>query len=219
MTEQVGLSCRIMAQWTAGAASRWRLPIPHALLLALVSAPGLPGCVTTTIIPPPAPADPVNVFVLDHGRTTSLAIAASDGGILRYAFGDWNYYALRKNDSLHGLAALLWPTQAGLGRSELEGPATLDSVRRQMPGLEAIHPVRVERALALPFERKMEALFYSRRETRVDNDVYRLSFVHHPRPYTVLWNSNHAVASWLRELGCQTRGWPARASWRVAPAR
>jgi hypothetical protein len=193
----------------------WRLRMPHALLIALASAPGLAGCATTIVVPPPAPADPVDVYVIDHGRTTSLAIAASDGGMLRYAYGDWDYYALGRNDFWHGVAALLWPTQAGLGRGVLEGPLTPDSVRRQLTAIEAIHALRVERTLSLAFERRMDALFDSRRGTRVDNAAYRLSFVHHPRPYTYFWNSNHAVASWLRELGCRTQGWPARASWRV----
>jgi hypothetical protein len=183
-----------------------RSRLPHALLFTLVAASGLPGCATTSIVPPPVPADPIEVFVLDHGRTTSLAIAASDGGMLRYAYGDWDYYALGRNDFLHGVAAVLWPTQAGLGRGVLEGPPTEASLRRQLTGLEAIHALRVERALGREFERRMEALFDSRRETRVDNHLYKLSFVHHPRPYTYFWNSNHAVASWLRELGCVTRG-------------
>ncbi|MGH8131352.1 MAG: hypothetical protein ACRES3_10915 [Steroidobacteraceae bacterium] len=202
-----------------GAAHLSRVRAWLGLLLVQTLAFWLPGCATVTIIPPALPADPVNVFVLDHGRTTSLAIAASGGGLLRYAYGDWNYYALGKNDLWHGIAALFWPTQSGLGRGELEGPATVQSVQNQMPWLEAAHSVRVERALALAFEWKMEALFDSLRDTQVDNSLYRLSFVHYPRPYTVLWNSNHAVAAWLHELGCETRGWPLRASWRLAPAQ
>jgi hypothetical protein len=47
---------------------------------------------------------------------------------------------------------------------------------------------------------------------------YHGKIVHHPRAYTAFWNSNHAVASWLRELGITTRGPSFGANWRVATA-
>jgi hypothetical protein len=62
----------------------------------------------------------------------------------------------------------------------------------------------------------MEALYDSGRDTEVSNPDTGMSFVHHPHAYTVLWNSNHAVASWLRELGSTTRGASFGAKWRVS---
>ncbi|MGH8287112.1 MAG: hypothetical protein ACRETT_15295, partial [Steroidobacteraceae bacterium] len=97
-----------------------------ALVCGLV--PGLAGC-TTTIGAPVHPADPVEVFIIDQGRTASLVIPASSGGMLRYAYGDWRWYALRETGLFRGAAALLWPTQGALGRAELGGPPTLATVR------------------------------------------------------------------------------------------
>ena len=174
----------------------------------------LGGCVTT-IIPPAEPLQPTAVFVVDHGRTASLVIPRADGSMLRYAYGDWNYYALGKTDLAHGIAALLWPTQGALGRAELEGPVTLPSVRRQVSSIEYVHPVSVAEARVRAFEQDMEELYRSALDTQVHNTAYGLSFVHHPKPYTYFGNSNHAVAEWLRTLGCTTRGLAFHSRWRV----
>lgn len=174
----------------------------------------LAGC-ATTVIPPERSADPVEVYVVDHGSTSSLIIPASGGGMLRYAYGDWNYYALGRKELRYGIAALFWPTQSGLGRAELRGDAGEPTVRAQAFSIESLHSVPVERARVREFEQRMEALFDERRDTEVENPLTGLSFVHHPRDYTYLWNSNHAVASWLRELGCGTLGPSSRARWRV----
>lgn len=107
------------------------------------------------------------------------------------------------------------PVERG-ARGSLHGPATLESVQEQIRSIESIHTVRVEHSRVLGFERIMEALYDSRRDTEVENRLYGMNFVHHPRPYTYYWNSNHAAASWLRELGCQTQGLSFRASWQVA---
>jgi hypothetical protein len=168
----------------------------------------LSGCVTT-LIPPKSPVDPVDVFIVDHGRTTSLVIPSSDGGALRYAYGDWNWYALGRTDLYHGIAALLWPTRSALGRAELRSATTAAEISSRF------HVVQINRERVRTFEKSMELLYAAGREQEVENPAVGLSFVPHPRPYTYFWNSNHAVASWLRELGCRTRGASFHASWRV----
>jgi hypothetical protein len=176
----------------------------------------LSGC-ATTIIPPQVPGDAVEVFVVDHGRTTSLVVP-TNGGMLRFAYGDWRYYALGRKDLYHGIAALLWPTQGALGRAAFSGAQTALTIRENSPGIESLHAVRVDSARVSAFERSMAVLYEAGREHEVENKSSRLNFVPHPRRYTYLWNSNHAVASWLRELGCETRGASFHASWRVVAA-
>jgi hypothetical protein len=203
---------RLARTYAIRIAFRSLMVLPVVLFCAL----GLQAC-TTLITPRSAPSDPVNVFIVDHGRTSSLVVPAPDGDLLRYAYGDWNWYALGRTTIWRGIAALLWPTQSGLGRGDLKGPGTIARVRQQIPFAEHIYSLPVERADLLTFERKMETLYDSRRDTEVSNPSVGLSFVHHPRPYTYFWNSNHAVASWARELGCTTRGLSFGANWQVAP--
>lgn len=186
-------------------------PLAAVSLLAWVLASW-----TTIITPQAVLSDPVEVFVVDHGRTTSLVVPASNGKLLRYAYGDWDWYALGKHSFWHAVSALLWPTRGALGRGLLDGPATIENIGPQVPAPEEIHAVRVERARLLAFETRMEAFYGSDREAAVANPEVGLSFVHHPHAYTVFWNSNHAVASWLRELGSTTRGFSFGANWRVS---
>ncbi|MGQ0833360.1 MAG: hypothetical protein ACT4O5_00310 [Gammaproteobacteria bacterium] len=177
-------------------------------------ATGLGGC-TTTILAPADPVDPVEVFIIDHGRTASLVIPSSSGGMLRYAYGEWRWYALRETGPLRALSILFWPKESALGRGGLAGPPTFANVSAQVAGAERVHPVRVERERVRAFEQKIEALYRSRLDTEVETPTMGLRFVHHPRRYTYFHNSNHVVAAWLRELGCRTRGRPFHSSWRV----
>jgi hypothetical protein len=192
-----------------------RLTFPPYLAVGLLVLGTLSACVTT-VIPPKSPVDPVEVFIVDHGRTTSLVIPSSEGEALRYAYGDWNWYALGHKDVYHGIAALLWPTGSGLGRADLRG-STAAEISTQVHVVEALHVVQVDRERVRAFEKNMEGLYDTGREREVENREADLSFVPHPRPYSYFWNSNHAVASWLRELGCHTRGASFRARWRVIP--
>jgi hypothetical protein len=179
-----------------------------AMLLALA------GC-STTIVPPAQVDAPVTVYVVDKGRTPSLVVPGSDGELVRYTYGEWRWYALNETGVLRGIAALLWPTQGALGRAELPGPASRVTVERHLPGAVEILPVTVEQARAREFASQMEALYGAAIDTEVHAPHVRLHFVHHPRRYTWFWNSNHAVASWLRELGCETRGLSFRSQWSV----
>lgn len=173
---------------------------------------------TTTIQPPAAPSDPVEVYLLDHGRTPSLVLP-DDGAMLRYAYGDWRWYALEQKTSGGGAAALLWPTRGALGREAIPGPAGEAAVRAgvEVP-IEALHPILVGAAEVAALAARLDRLFESEIDTLVEAPGSGLSFVHHPAPYTFLHSSNRAVAGWLRELGCRVRGTALWSSWRVAPA-
>jgi hypothetical protein len=197
---------------TAGRAergTRWRAAV-GLLVLLLIGASG--GC-GTTIIPPPQLYDPVTVYVVDKGRTPSLVVPDHAGTLIRYTYGEWRWYALNETGPLRGLAALLWPTQGALGRAVLEGEPTLGTVQRHLPGALEILPVRVEQALVGAFAERMAQQYEQARHTEVYAPHVRLHFVHHPRRYTWFRNSNHAVASWLREIGCETRGLSYRSRW------
>jgi hypothetical protein len=63
---------------------------------------------------------------------------------------------------------------------------------------------------------ELERTFADHTDTALFNDAYHLTFVHHPRSYTYFYNSNHMVADWLRELGCQVRGPAYHSRWNVA---
>lgn len=136
--------------------------------------------------------------------------------MIRYAYGDWNWYALGRTNLLRGIAALFWPTQGTLGRAELAGPVSIENVRqRVVVEIEHLYPLYVERADVDHLRTRLDQIYYENQATEVVNPAQGLHFVHHPRRYTYFWNSNHAVASWLGELGCEIHGPAFDSRWEV----
>lgn len=177
------------------------------------------GCIifrATKIQPPPAPADPVTVFLLDHGRTSSLVLPTPDGAMLRYVYGDWKWYALREKGFFSAVRAIFCPSQAGLGRHRYPGPCDLATVNRLL-GWETdhIYPITVSRARVLALEDELDRQFRENISTCVVNTEYQLEFVQHPSKYYMFHDSNYMIARWLTELGCQVRGPKVYANWKM----
>lgn len=194
-----GIRGRRRALRAAGSVGLLLVSFPLLPLFAFWVASHLP-----TTVRPPAVADaPALVAVIDYGDHSSLVLPA-DGHSVEFSFGDWNYYALNKQDAWTGVAAVTWPTPGTLGRRDLPGPH--DPAR-----LERL--VRCEQVLAVPVSRdraarllaKLEERFQAGGATALWNPTYGLTFVQDPESYVSCNNCNHAVASWLRELGCEVR--------------
>lgn len=89
--------------------------------MMLIVAWSLAGC-AATIVPPSVVAEPAKVGVLDHGRHASLIVEVpGTPAMIRYSYGDWQWYALQKTGVTEATSAVLGPTQAALGRRELVG--------------------------------------------------------------------------------------------------
>jgi hypothetical protein len=192
----------------------FRRPGSGAVLPLLLAIMLLTGCGTTIVIPPDALESPVPVFLLDHGRHTSLVLSAPDGSMSRYAYGDWRFYAERETGLRHAIAAILWPTESALGRRHLPGPPTeaavLDQVRVHV---QEIHSFAAEGTRVASLRGRLDALFETG-EVRETPEV-NLSFVAYPHPYSLRHNSNAVIADWLTELGAQVGRRPIWAGWRV----
>lgn len=191
----------------------------HAAQLALaVALPlWLAGC-TTAIYPPQDVADPAQVGVLDHGRHASLIVEASDGSMLRYAYGDWDWYALRRTGPVEASAALLWSSEAALGRRRLPGPFSPATVGRQVkpPFEDAVYLVVSARDVQGLIDR-LDRIYRQNSSMRVYNEAYDLVFVPHPDGYTFTQNSNGMVADWLEQMGCRVEGPALFSRWELGP--
>ncbi|HSO99841.1 MAG TPA: hypothetical protein VLN90_00105 [Thioalkalivibrio sp.] len=174
----------------------------------------LSACGTTGVIPPKTPQEPVPVFLLDHGRHTSLVLPAPDGTMTRYVYGDWRYYAERRTGLGYAIAAISWPTQSALGRRHLPGPPTEAAVRVQVRVYaQEIHAFPAEAARVAALRGRLNAYFETG-EVRETPEV-DLSFVAYPHPYSLRNNSNAVIADWLTELGAEVSRRPVWAGWRV----
>ena len=168
------------------------------------------------IVPQARLVDPVPVFVLNHGRHSSLVLPSAGGGLVRYSYGDWKYYALREQGARETTGAVLWPTAAAFGRRELVGrPVEADVRRAVVAGAEEIFEIPVERHAVIELQSELEALFAANLDGLVQNRAYDLDFVPHPERYHMFRNSNHMVARWLRRMGCRVSGPTLLSRWKV----
>jgi hypothetical protein len=193
--------------------STWRRP---ARALVAASTLWLLGC-AATIYPPQRVAEPVQVGVLDHGHHASLIVQIPDG-MLRYSYGDWNWYALRQTGPTEGTSAVLWPTQAALGRKELPGPFSPIAVVREVhvPIEDAIYLTVDAHAVGRLVDR-LERIHRENSAAHVYNEAYDLVFAPHPEPYSIAHNSNRVVADWLEQLGCRVEGTALFSVWKRGP--
>src|SRR5687768_14257878 len=94
--------------------------------VAALAASGIvAACAATYVVAPPPLAPAIArapVAVLDHGRHSSLVIGLPDGRMVRYAYGDWRWYAEGKTGAAEGYAALFRETPSALGRRVMAGP-------------------------------------------------------------------------------------------------
>jgi hypothetical protein len=179
---------------------------------------GLLGGCATRITPPAQLEDPAKVFLLDHGRHTSLVVSTPDGSLVRYAYGDWRYYAERQTGFGSALAALLWSTPGALGRRALPGPPMAAAVREQVPlAIEELFEFEVERSRVEQLRAALDAVFQAA-ERELETPETFLTFVPYPRDYNLRHNSNSMIAAWLEQLGCEVSGMTIQARWRIEAA-
>ena len=181
--------------------------------------PLLSACVTT-VRPPPVSANARPVFLLVSGNHANLVLTAQDGQLVRYSYGEWEWYAEDNTGLWRGIAALFWPTRATLGRRELSGAPADENVRRQIPWvIDAFHRIEVPGESVDTLKSELDGLFVAARPTLKYRADYDLELVTHPQPYSLFNHSNSMVAQWLRELGCEVRGAHLLTRWKVlAPA-
>lgn len=187
----------------------------HRTLLAAVLAL-LGGC-TNVVTPPETPSAPTEVLLLDHGHHASLVLPGG-GEVVRYAYGDWRWFALGDRRFRNVTAALVRKSPAGLGREVLPQntePKRMERLLR-VP-LEESFALRVAEERADSLARSLDEIFRRGVETVVVNPGNGLTFVRHPEAYTLGHNSNHEVAEWLRALGCEVDVGTPLSRWRIAP--
>jgi len=190
--------------------SRW-----HAITAASVAL-FLSGCVTTVLTPPENPDNPRTVVLIDHGRHSSLVISTDGGELVRYAYGDWRYYADQDTSIASGAAALFWPTPATLARGELDGPADVDTLRGQLRvGVQEIYVFEVAGVDADRVAHYLDELHLDGVADHTYVSAYDMTFAPHPTPYTWFNNSASILAGWVEELGVAVEGPRLFASWRV----
>lgn len=185
-----------------------------AALLVLVAA-SVFGC-TSTITPPPAPAQPVTVFLLREALHAGVVFPplAPGGDYVEFGYGDWSWFALGHDAWYHVFATVLWPTQGALGRRPF---AARDAAALPRAAWWAdVTPLQVEAELAKRLHERLQQQFDAGVAAVVQRRDLGFSFVPWDRSYWFVDNCADVAAEWFTELGCSV-GWaPVRGGLQVA---
>jgi hypothetical protein len=177
------------------------------------------ACAATYVVAPPPlelTAAQAPIAVLDHGRHSTLVIGLPDGRMVRYAYGDWRWYAEGRTGAAEGYAALFRETPGALGRRELAGPLTAETLRRQVRvGIEDMLLLDVDAVAAHRLVRKLDGIAEAGRDRMLTNQDVDLDFFPYPVPYTAAHSSNRVLAGWLREMGAEVEGDGLIADWKL----
>ena len=180
------------------------------LLAALVV---LPGC-AWTVRAPSIVADPVPVWITEYGKHCRVALPAADSTFTEYGFGEWHYYALEERDWLSTLRAGAGFGSGAFSRRTLR-PAAEGTLGPRQTGVTRSARLTVERTEADRLRRELDARWARNRDDIRIRQADAVPVSRDPARYHLFENSNHATANWLRQLGCQVRGFPLMANFRV----
>lgn len=167
----------------------------------------------TVIVPPARPVAPVIVYVVKYGIHSRLVLPDRQRGLIQYAYGDWNYFALSQQDWNDALAALLIPTPGTLGRRQFINFDQLRGTFRQPD--DAILSFAVAGAKVKQLLKSLNHRYYRHIQTQIENPQNRLTLVQDDHNYTLLHNSNHQLVMWLEDLECQVHGFVTFARFQV----
>jgi hypothetical protein len=187
-------------------------PLKALCLFALLLS--LSGC-AARLTPPAPPQEPRAVWLLEHGRHSTLLLTAGDDALHRYAYADWAWYVEGERGAGSAVDALLRRSQAALGHARLAPGAAPGDVG---VGVERAIAFDVEAAAVDALLQGLADLFDAAAADALFSASHNLHFVPHPQPYRFGYNSNHMVADWLRALGVGVSGNPAIGRWRLAGA-
>jgi hypothetical protein len=184
-----------------------------ALVLLVIALFVLSWGTTATVTPPAAPEHPVTALLIADERHRGVLLPSPDGGFVEFGFGDWDYYALGRTDWYRLPHTVLWPTSGTLSRRAVAAgdPA---AVRAALPWAE-FQELLVARAAAGRLLGMLERDYAARRHEEQSRPAWNMTFVPWSRSYWFLDNCNHAVADWLRDLGCEVSWVPLLLDLRV----
>jgi Protein of unknown function (DUF2459) len=183
----------------------------------------LGGC-SAVIVPPPrttpapggvsARGDMLPVAVADYGYHSTLILPRADGGLVEYAYGDWDYFGQSHKSFANAVHALFASEQATLGRRVLEMEPTQSGLE-QATGANQILRFAAPREKVEELERELDRRFSARLDSIIYSPVHQLYFVKDDEPYGVGHNCNHFTAQWLKRLGCKVEGVVLGSSFRL----
>lgn len=178
-----------------------------------IAAAWLAGC-RATVVPPLDPPDPVAVFLTDYGRHSSILIPTDNGTLVEWAFGDFDFFARERWRWWDIIRVVIYSPRSTLGCRYLWLPSDVAVLQRELR-LPRVQKLVVSGPRAAKLLATLQERFDAHLDTLIYGPTTELWFVEDPDSYTICTNCNNKTAVWLRELGCEVRGWPLTSGFRV----
>lgn len=175
------------------------------------------GC-SSFIEPPVVDDEPTEtVWVGFESLHRGLWMPAANEGFVEYGFGDWAWYAERKEGALDTIPTLLWPTEGTIARRVGPGP-DIEAVKEEYPSIR-FEALEVPRSKMLALRERLDRTWAERgaiegAET-VFNERRSMNYRRIPERYTMVHSCVDAVCVWLEELGATVTFTPIRTGLRV----
>lgn len=162
------------------------------------------GC-ATHVKPPVDVQTPATVYIADYGLHSSLLLPDATQGLVEFAFGDWEWFALNHDQWYDALRIAIFPGRGTLGTRALPAVTTGDELPQWLGPVQA-HALVVEKERAGKLLQRLQAEYARGVDEAVLNSQTSLWCAPTTGKYRPLKNCNAAVAGWLEELGCRVHG-------------
>jgi hypothetical protein len=192
-----------------GKADKWKIVLAAFAVALLVL---IPGC-TTYVIPPKAPINPTTVWIIEYGYHSSLALP-EDAGAVEYAYGEWKWFALNKDQRWRVFPVLFFPSQGTLGWRRLSHPPPQSTIVRQQ-GAKNIQSFSASADKVITLKNQLDRQISENLQTKVFNPQVDMFFVKVPKKYCGCRNCNSELAHWLEALDCRVEGGALCAKFRL----
>jgi hypothetical protein len=156
----------------------------------------------------------VPVWITQYGKHCRVALPAGPSKFTEYGFGEWHFYALEERGLFSTLRAGAGFGSGAFSRRMLTSAPDGTIGPRQTGGTRS-ERIHVERTQADSLRRELDARWQRNQGDVRIRQVDAVPVSRDPARYHVFDNSNHATAKWLRRLGCEIRGFPLMANFRV----
>ena len=164
------------------------------------------GCQAVIVPPKVSPGQPsLPVFVADYGYHSSVILPRSEGLMVEYAYGDWNFFA--KNEKSWGATfdALFSSDQATLARRVLLRSPYQEGLQEAVGAISVVRfDAPRDKVLALDLE--LSRRFSQDLDSIIYTPAHDSYFVKDAERYSLRNNCNHLTARWLERLGCKIEG-------------
>ena len=160
------------------------------------------------------PKDPIDFYLTDHGRHSSLIFPLPLGQWQEFTYGEWEWFA-QNNDSWYRVPAVLfWPTKGTLGRRTFSNLKSLKETYHSTRGVKLI-ALQAERNLLTLLRERLTSSFKKSSNDTLFNSSYHLSFIPYEDSFHIFHLCNHEISMWLQEVNYEVKGMVTFADWKI----